>query len=291
LLARIAMRRANQLLIRDAIVSGLNGWELQFLQTLLTDPQWQEQKPGRTVMLQSLASAVMREKQPAKIELLLMLAAGQDADELWRQRGLLAGIAELANGRIRRTIPFNAEPGSLRTLANSDDAQTRERIEQIKPLFSWPGHQSESASAAADAPTRDLTAPEETLIAEGKVLYLQICAGCHGLNGEGLRPVAPPLANSEWVTESVERLIRITLHGVTGAINVDGTTYQPPIILPEMPPLTVLDDIALASVLSYVRSDWGHNALPVSPKQVETVRGETSSRATPWTEIELLQIK
>ncbi len=290
LLARVATRRANQLLIRDAIVSGLSGWELQFLQTLLTDPQWQEQKPGRTVMLQGLASAVTREKQPAKMELLLMLAAGQDAGQLWRQHGLLAGIAELANGRIRRTIPLNGEPDSLRILAKSEDPQTRERSEQIKPLFSWPGYQSEVAAAAA-APVRDLTAAEETLIADGKVLYQQICAGCHGQNGEGIRPIAPPLADSEWVTGSVDRLIRITLHGVSGAINVDGSTYQPPFILPEMPPLTVLDDVSLASVLSYIRTDWGHNSLPVSAIEVDAVRGETSSRTTPWTEPELLQIK
>jgi len=290
LLAGIATRQANQLLIRDAIVSGLHSWELQFLQTLLTDPRWVGQKPGRTALLQALASAVTREKQPAKIELLLALADGQDSGKLWRRHGLLAGIAELASGRIRQTIPFGGEPSSLRALAESGDSQTRERAGQIQALFSWPGHQSDNGPAST-TPVRSLTESEETLIADGKMLFLQICAGCHGAKGEGLRPVAPPLAGSEWVTESPDRLIRIVLHGVTGTINVDGNTYQSPVVLPEMPPLDALNDVQLASVLSYIRSDWGHSALPVSAGQVAAVRDETLSRATPWTESELLQIK
>jgi mono/diheme cytochrome c family protein len=232
---------------------------------------------------------VTREKQPAKMELLLTLAATQDAGQLWRRHGLLAGIAELASGRIRQTIPLAAEPSSLQGFARSDDLQTRERSEQIMALFSWPGHQSDASTASA--PVRDLTATEESRIAAGKVLYLQICAGCHGSNGEGLRPVAPPLVDSEWVTESVDRLVRITLHGITGPISVDGSIYESPYVLPEMPPLAALDDTQLASVLSYIRSDWGHNALPVAPGEVGAVRGATASRSAPWTESELLQLK
>jgi mono/diheme cytochrome c family protein len=136
-----------------------------------------------------------------------------------------------------------------------------------------------------------LTASEKSIIAEGRELYQQVCAGCHGVHGEGVRPVAPPLDNSEWVTESADRLIRIALHGVQGAMHVDGKLYQPPEVLPEMLPLDVLDDIQLAAILSYVRNDWGHVASPISVDQIQSVRNETKSRALPWTETELLKIK
>lgn len=288
LLARIATQQANELLIRDAIVSGLYSWELQFLQTLLTDPQWREQKPGRTAMLQALANAVTREKQPATMELLLTLAASQDTDQLWRQHGLLTGIAGHVGGRIRQTIPFNKEPPSLQLLARSGDSQTRKRSEQIRMLFSWPGHQSDTAPAA---PERSLTESEEIQAVAGRTLYAQICAGCHGAEGEGLRPIAPPLARSEWVTDSTDRLIRIVLHGVQGTIDVDGSTYEPPGVLPEMPPLAALNDEQLASVLTYIRDAWEHTATPVSADQVAHIRDETASRTAPWSESELLQIK
>ena len=103
--------------------------------------------------------------------------------------------------------------------------------------------------------------------------------------------MAPPLVNSEWVLGSDSRLIRIALHGVGGPIKVNGTAYQPPDILPEMPALAVLEDAQIASILSYVRREWGHEAAPVSPARVAAIRNETSNRELPWNEEELLKIK
>ncbi|MEO5957572.1 MAG: cytochrome c [Opitutaceae bacterium] len=129
------------------------------------------------------------------------------------------------------------------------------------------------------------------LIGAGEKLFQQLCFACHGLNGQGMVPLGPPLANSEWVLGAESRLIRITLHGVAGPIEVSGTTYQPPNILPEMPALANLDDAQIASVLSYVRRAWGHEAALISPAQVATVRQETAERKTPWTQTQLLEIK
>jgi len=52
------------------------------------------------------------------------------------------------------------------------------------------------------------------------------CAVCHGARGEGLAGVFPPLAGSEWVNGSEERLIRIMLHGLQGPITVSGKAYN-----------------------------------------------------------------
>jgi mono/diheme cytochrome c family protein len=103
--------------------------------------------------------------------------------------------------------------------------------------------------------------------------------------------MAPPLVNSEWVLGSESRMIRIALHGIAGPIRVNGTTYQPPNILPEMPPLAAVDDAQLAAVLSYVRRAWGHEAEPVSPAQVAAVRASTADRKSAWTEDQLSEIK
>ena len=288
-LARIAARESELLLIREAVLSGLQDWELQFLQLLLADPQWTETQPGRAALLRALASAIIKEREPAKIDMTLALAAGQRADQAWRRRALLDGVAANVTARPARLIAFNAAPAALVALEKSDDAPTRQQAEKIKALFSWPGHQSDAAVNAPAA--RALTTTEATAVNEGKNLFQQLCAGCHGLAGQGIAPMGPPLANSEWALGAESRLIRIVLHGMTGPVTVGGTRFQPPNILPEMPALGALEDAQLAAVLSYIRRAWGHEATPVSPAQIATVRKETAEQKTPWTEARLLEIK
>jgi mono/diheme cytochrome c family protein len=100
----------------------------------------------------------------------------------------------------------------------------------------------------------------------------------------------PPLAGSEWVAGSEERLIRIVLHGLQGPIKVKGNDYNN-----VMAPLgAVLKDEQIANVLSYIRSEtttgWGNNAPEVQPETVARVRSETASHSGYWTAEELLKI-
>jgi mono/diheme cytochrome c family protein len=145
-------------------------------------------------------------------------------------------------------------------------------------------------SAVAEAPRPALTPDTET-VAAGKPLFEQFCAACHGLTGAGQPPLAPPLANSNWLFGPEGRLIRIVLNGLEGPIQVNGTNYAPPAILPEMASLAALEDAQIASILSFVRRDWGRGAGPVSAEQVARIRSETAKRETAWTEAELSQIK
>jgi mono/diheme cytochrome c family protein len=66
--------------------------------------------------------------------------------------------------------------------------------------------------------------------------------------------------------------------------------YQSPDILSEMPPLSVLENEVLASILSYIRQAWGHASDPIDSNEVARVRAATVGRQTPWTEKELLSI-
>ena len=288
-LARIAARESEHLLIREAVMSGLQDWELQFLQLLLADPQWTETQPGRAALLRALASAIIKERQPTKIDVMLSLAASQRPNQAWRRRALLDGAAANATAPPARLIAFKTAPAALDALTKSDDAPTRQHAARIKALFSWPGHQSDAAANAPAAPA--LTTNEKTAVAEGKDLFQQLCAGCHGLAGQGVAPMGPPLANSEWVLGAESRLIRIVLQGMTGPVTVNGTQFQPPHILPEMPALASLADAPLAAVLSFVRRAWGHEAAPISPAQIALVRKETAEQKIPWTEARLQQIK
>ena len=55
-----------------------------------------------------------------------------------------------------------------------------------------------------------------------------------------------------------------------------------------MPPLGgALNDEQIASVLTYIRREWGNTGTPVAAEDVREVRGLTKTRTRPWTDAEL----
>lgn len=130
----------------------------------------------------------------------------------------------------------------------------------------------------------------ELLVAKGQAMYALMCLVCHQSSGVGSPGLYPPLAGSEWVTGSANRLIRIPLHGLTGPIEVKGQTWKG-LNMPAFgtsPPLD--NDENLAAVLTYIRQAWGNQAPPITPEQVAAVRSETASRTRAWTADELQRI-
>ncbi|WKX75097.1 c-type cytochrome [Zobellia laminariae] len=65
---------------------------------------------------------------------------------------------------------------------------------------------------------------EDTRTSGAKMFY-EICASCHGVNGQGIEGLAPPLMGSEHVANT-ERLGLIILHGLEGPITVKGKRYD-----------------------------------------------------------------
>lgn len=135
------------------------------------------------------------------------------------------------------------------------------------------------------AKAKPLTAEEQKLFDNGRGVYEATCLACHQGHGMGQEGLAPALVGTDWVANSPERLIRIILHGLRGPIKVKGETYEL-----DMPSLGVLDDEQIASVLTYIRREWGHTYSAVKPALVKKVREETAKREDAWTEPELLKI-
>ena len=91
---------------------------------------------------------------------------------------------------------------------------------------------------------------------------------------------------SEWVSSSPDRLVRIVLNGLRGPIHVKKQVFEL-----DMPSLGVLEDEQIADVLTYVRNEWGHAFAPVDTNTVKRVREATAQREDAWTEPDLLKIK
>jgi mono/diheme cytochrome c family protein len=131
------------------------------------------------------------------------------------------------------------------------------------------------AAAANAAPVEivetDANAPIDPAVMDlGKAQYA-LCMACHGADGGGVPGLAPPLANSEWVTGPIENPIRIVLRGLEGPISVNGVDYNLPLAMAALPHLT---DEQLAAVLTYTRNSFGNKASAVTPDQVKAFRGE-----------------
>jgi len=132
---------------------------------------------------------------------------------------------------------------------------------------------------------KPLTADEQKLFDNGRGVYEATCLACHQPHGMGQEGLAPGLVGTDWVAGPPERLVRIVLNGLRGPVKVKDQTYEL-----DMPSLGVLDDEQIASVLTYVRREWGHTYSAVTPALVKKVREETAKREDAWTEPELLQI-
>ncbi len=101
----------------------------------------------------------------------------------------------------------------------------------------------------------------------GRILYNTYCASCHQRNGKGDNNRFPPLVASEWVTGDEDRLIDVVLNGMQGEIQVNGKAYNE-----LMPAHQHLEDLAIASILTYVRNRFGGIETPIDVARVRGVR-------------------
>ena len=101
----------------------------------------------------------------------------------------------------------------------------------------------------------------------GKKVYDSFCLACHMADGSGVPGMHPPLIQTDWVTGDKERLIKITLEGMSGKIEVNGEEYNS-----IMPPYSHLSDKQIADVLTYVRKSFGNDASAITVEEVQKVR-------------------
>jgi mono/diheme cytochrome c family protein len=104
-----------------------------------------------------------------------------------------------------------------------------------------------------------------------------MCQACHQADGRGQPGRAASLVGSPIALAGPEVPVRVLLGGKEGTTGL-------------MPPLgAALTDAQVASVLTYVRREWGHGASPIVPALVAHERSAGKSRTRPWTDAELMR--
>ncbi len=181
----------------------------------------------------------------------------------------------------RRSAGFNPEVYSQ---SSSSDTKTTVAASGSSGSDAVDAGANGDAAPAKEGPSVDV----EALVANGKTVYETVCLACHQANGEGLPGAFPGLAGSEWVLEEGPgRLIRIVLQGLQGPIEVKGQAFNSVMVAWR----SQLSDEDIASVLTYIRQEWGNDAGYVTPDQVAQVWSEVSDRGEePWTADALLEV-
>ncbi len=313
-------KHASDPVVVDATLSGLRGSEAAVLERLVQASA--TQTPQRDAAVTMLAATIVRSGQDAAIQH-VFAAIGNVALAPWLRSALLRGAevtlagapmpspaprrkassataaakpaealpcptcpggragpggayafarpaSETGRGRGRSGSPalrLSREPDALTDLAaGSGDLATRAGA--LLTHVAWPGK-------PGTAPIVPLTRDEQRRFDAGHEVYRNLCQACHQPDGRGQDRLAPNLLDSPWTLAAAEIPIRILLHGKEGSFGL-------------MPPIGgSLNDEQIASVLTYIRREWGQTGTPIDPETVKAVRASTAGRTRPWTDAEL----
>ena len=114
---------------------------------------------------------------------------------------------------------------------------------------------------------QEITPELKESISRGAELYNNFCASCHLANGEGIKGVFPPLADSDWLKENREGSIHAIKFGLRGPIEVNDVEYD------NLMPALGLNDDEVADIMNYINSAWGNTLQkPVTEEEVAAIK-------------------
>lgn len=98
----------------------------------------------------------------------------------------------------------------------------------------------------------------------GQKLYRTHCENCHGLKGEGLGALYPPLTDSSYLREKRDRLACIVKNGISEPIEILGKKYEE-----TMPGVPQLSSIEIAYILTYITTTFGNETSSYTVEEVK----------------------
>ena len=156
-------------------------------------------------------------------------------------------------------------------LVTAEGNSWKSRATAVLRQIEWPGK-------PGSTPVTPLTAEQQQRFERGHEIFQNICQACHQPDGRGQDNLAANIIDSELALGPAEVTARVLLNGKEGTVGL-------------MPPLgTTLTDDQVASVLTYVRREWGQTGSPVEPATVAKVRAVVGNRPRPWTNDELFAL-
>ncbi len=259
---------------RDVVLSSLQDNEMAMLDYLMLNPEWRKYDQNNEIFIEMLSTAISNKGEPGEIEQLFKLVDQNSTNEnKWVQLAVINGLLNSRGNNEAGEIVLKQKPN----FKIDDDISTA-----LLKKLSWPGKPVDTVQENTDRPNIDME-----IFAQGRQKYLNLCANCHGTQGEGVKRFAPPLKNSEWVNGEDYKLAMILLYGMEGPIEVNGKRYDIPDILPSMPSFSTLQNEDIAAIATYIRNSWGNSESQVESGSVGHIRFRTQGKIQPWNSREL----
>jgi mono/diheme cytochrome c family protein len=221
------------------------------------------------VYLSSVLGHWMALDQPRFSPLMAQITARHPKNEVVMD-GLMSGLGAMAPSQWQSMLPGDtlqwpplAEP-LKKSMANLQN-------EKMNPIYS-------RQFLNEDNRTR------------GAKLFHQICASCHGANGQGITGLAPPLKNSEYVAHT-EQLALILLHGLVGPVHVNGEVYDLNLAMPGLIRNENISDKDIADIISYVTNAFSDVPKTLDEDRIQELRTVKSSTGMEYTEQELRNLQ
>ena len=123
----------------------------------------------------------------------------------------------------------------------------------------WKASKKQALAQAKAEASADKVWSKDELVAKGEKIYQTNCMACHQANGQGIPGVFAALAGSKIATGEKAGHINIVLNGKTGTAMAPWGGQ--------------LNDLEIASVITYERNSWGNNTNDtVQPADVKSAR-------------------
>jgi glucose/arabinose dehydrogenase/mono/diheme cytochrome c family protein len=188
------------------------------------------------------------------------------------------------------TLNLHKVPGYQDIIRSTSETSIVRGIHEIGGQILKGGTSQGQRPSLADvgAGSVNMTTENRRSMLRGEGTYRELCFTCHGSDGKGApmagapdgSTLAPPLAGSARVLGHRDYIIKVLLNGLTGPL---GDKSYPGGV---MVPMGSNSDGWIADVASYVRNNFGNQAMFITPEQVAAAR-KTDTRKTPWTLAEL----
>lgn len=184
------------------------------------------------------------------------------------EEAVLSGLdgQESSFSKVLVTMSSFDEPDFMAKLTETIE---NKKTETVNPIFSRKSLNEDNRTAGAK-------------------MFYQICASCHGGNGEGIEGLAPPLMKSEHVADA-KRLGLIILHGLQGPVSVKGKEYNFNLAMPGLIRNETISDKDIADVMSYVTNAFSDMPKFLSAEKVSELRTLIPKSGAEYTEEELLE--
>jgi len=289
----IARHSMNERILHAVAAAAPRERLVDFLATVLTDPVFRDASPNDEAAAQlnrwqeHFVAETVAGGSPESFEKLLSIIAKAGSN---RSRAMLQAISSAISSLKQeppraKLVEFKTKPEGLIALEQRPEPEIRDQLKAIAFLFTWPGLPTYGRDSARQDSSLDKE--ERAFFEKGQAIYRELCTACHGPDGRGLKGpegiglLAPPLPGSPRLEQNREAAIQIMLHGLNGEL--DGKKYEG-----LMAPFGANnDDEWTASVLTYVRREWGNSGYTIKPSDVALVRERFKDRKTPWTQAEL----